>query len=42
MKFVTDCLTGKDNLSSGQIVRFFNAACAESLLRSNEIGVRFH
>jgi hypothetical protein len=26
MKFVSDCLTGKDNLSSGQIDRFINAA----------------
>ena len=42
MKFVSDCLTGKDNLSSGQIVRFLNAAWAKSLLRSEEIGVRFH
>jgi hypothetical protein len=29
------------NLSSGQIVRFLNAACAESLLKSGKIGMRF-
>jgi hypothetical protein len=32
MKFVSDVLTGKDNLSYGQIVKLINGEYAESLL----------
>lgn len=42
MKFVSDCLTGKDNLSSDQIVKFPHAAWTKSPLARPKNRLRFH
>jgi hypothetical protein len=42
MKFVSDCLTGKDNLTSDWIVRFTYAALTKWPFRQAKIRARFH